>query len=73
MDDQDHENLRYRIAYGHACRILEREMMGPNAPGRDPAEQLRRLLDRVTREMSETARLSREAIAEGVADALEGR
>jgi hypothetical protein len=63
--------LVYRCAYGLAARRLERDRIGPNAPG--PALGL--LLDRLTawvvREMGD--HWAREAIAEGVADAVEGR
>jgi hypothetical protein len=61
MDTEDDagafsRNLAYRIAYGHAARALERDRIGPNAPGRDPRMQLDRLTSWV--------------VAEGVKDAV---
>jgi hypothetical protein len=58
------------IAYGHARRAIERERIGPNAPGRDPREMLRRMIEQVGRECEHR---DMEAIEEGVKDAVEGR
>jgi len=66
--------ILYREAYGLASNLMERQRVGPNAPGRDPATLVARLSVDVAREMGRTdaGREAREAIAEGVADAREG-
>jgi len=64
-------DVRYRVAYSLAARRLERDRIGPNAPGRDPGLQLGLLTAEVVREMGD--HWGREAIADGVADASAGR
>src|SRR3954453_14585529 len=66
-------NLAYRIAYGHAWRALERDRIGPNAPGRDPRMQLDALTRWVVAEMGDAGREMGESVAEGVKDAVERR
>src|SRR4051812_18857305 len=61
----------YRLAFGHAWRALERDRIGPNAPGRDPRMQLDALTRWVAAEMGD--REASEAVAEGVKDAVERR
>ncbi len=67
--------ILYREAYGLASNLIERQRVGPNAPGRDPATLMARLSADVARELGTTdaGREAREVIADGVADALEGR
>jgi hypothetical protein len=76
MDTEDgnafSRNIAYRLAFGHASRALERDRIGPNAPGRDPRMQLDRLTAWVVAEMGGDREMG-EAIAEGVKDAVEGR
>lgn len=74
MDDDLGETygLTYRQAYGHQARINERTMVGPNAPGRDPAELIGRMRDRIARDLGPDHPLLG-AVAEGIADANEGR
>lgn len=64
--------ITYRIAYGHASRAMDRDRIGPNAPGRDPRLQLDRLTAWVLAEVGGDHRAS-EAVAQGVRDAIEGR
>ena len=72
MDD-DTLNGLYRSAYGHAANKLERAEFGTNAPGRDPAKLLKRLLEHALRETGDRGPAARRAIEEGVADATAGR
>jgi hypothetical protein len=65
-------NLAYRIAYGLASRRIERDRIGPNAPGRDLGLQLDRLVAWTLAEMGGDHELA-EAVAEGVRDALKRR
>lgn len=77
MDTEDDasawsRNLTYRIAFGLASRRMERDRIGPNAPGRDLGLQLDRLTAWVAVEMGGDHEMC-EAVAEGVQDALEKR
>jgi hypothetical protein len=81
MHDADDEhgfgmNLVYRGAYGLAWREVERSRYSRDqVHGKDPAAELARMGERVTRELGKTdaRREALEAIAEGVKDAVEGR
>jgi hypothetical protein len=64
-------NLAYRMAYGAAWRILERDRHGNFAKG-DPAKALARLRAEVAREMGDDPRRA-EAVDEGITDARAGR
>src|SRR4051812_3673960 len=55
-DDEFALNLTYRAAYGLASAHMDREMYGPNAPGRDPAAQFTRLVAEVSRELGDDGR-----------------
>lgn len=71
MDDDDWpRNLAYRMAFGLARRRIEEDGMRLARP--DPNRLLKRLLEQVEREMRGDHR-AREAIADGVADAVAGR
>jgi hypothetical protein len=65
-------HIAYRLAHGHASRAMDRDRIGPNAPGRDPRMQLERLTAWVVAEMGGDHRMA-EAVEAGVRDALEGR
>ena len=69
-------NSLYRSAYslGHAERERSRYSRD-QVHGKDPARELARLVERVARELGkeDAGREAREAIADGVADAVDGR